>query len=58
MAKRTKTCEELPSNKRAKPNDFDDLWDDDLDLDENVIDDCFTLATQVLEQVSKNKPMC
>lgn len=49
MAKRTKNSEGTPS-KRAKIEDIDDLWGDDLD--ESVIDDCFQLATQVIEQVS------
>lgn len=39
-------------NKRAKTNqDVEELWGDDLDFDDSVIDDCFTLATQVIENV-------
>lgn len=53
MAKRTSRNGEGIPNKRARTaDDFDDLWGDDLDLDEDVIDDCFKLATQVLEQVT------
>lgn len=51
MTKRAKDFEGV-SSKRAKTNrDIEDLWGDDLDLDESVIDDCFKLATQVIEQV-------
>lgn len=51
MSKRPNNGEGGPS-KRPK-TDFDDLWGDDFDLDENVIDDCFKLATQAIEQVSR-----
>lgn len=39
-------------SKRAK-TDLDDLWGDDSELDESIIDDCFKLATQVFEKVSE-----
>lgn len=41
---------EASSNKRAKINqDVDDLWGEELDA--SVIDDCFKLASQVVEKV-------
>lgn len=55
MAKRTSRNSEGVPSKRARTDDLDDLWGDDLDLDEDVIDDCFKLATQVIEQVSTSK---
>lgn len=56
MAKRaSRNSEGVPSKKARTDDDLDDLWGDDSDLDEDVIDDCFKLATQVTEQVSTIK---
>lgn len=53
MSKRPKDFGGVPTNKRIKTEDnLEDLWGDDLDLDESVIDDCFKLATQVIEEVN------
>lgn len=38
------------STKKPRVEEFNDLWDDDLDGD--VIDDCFKRATQVCQEVT------
>lgn len=55
MSKRSKNFGGVPSKRIKTENDLEDLWGDDLDLDESVIDDCFKLATQVIEEVNSKQ---
>lgn len=51
MTKRTHTYFREKNNKKPKlDDDIDALWGDEID--ESVFDNCISLATQVLEEVS------